>query len=66
MSNRIIELKPVMTKAKALGLVLDYVKEFGFPVNDVILYCDLEAEGDHLKTVNEWTYKGLCKFLTES
>ncbi len=61
-----MELKPTMTKAKALKLVLEYVKERGYPINDVMLHCDIEPEGDHVKAVNEWTFKGLCKFLTES
>lgn len=63
MANKAIELKPTMTKAKALKLVLDYVKDHGYPVNDVILDGNIEADGGNLKMVNEWTYQGLCKFL---
>lgn len=63
MGNNITELKPKMTRAKALKSVLDYVSEHGYPVMDVILHCEVENDNGAAKLINEWTFQGLCKFL---
>lgn len=65
MSNRVTELKPTMTKAKALKLVLDYVKECDYPERDVILDGNIVKDGDAIKIIGEWTFNGLCKYLID-
>lgn len=58
-----MELKPTMTKEKALRLVLDYAQKHGYPVQDVILDGDFGPDNKGVTMVNEWTFNGLCKLL---
>lgn len=50
-----------MTKKVALKLLLDYVKEHGYPERDVTF--TLNA-GDSNR-FDEWTFNGLCKYLID-
>ena len=53
-----MELKPTMTKAKALELIIEHVHNNGIPEHDAVVYTE-RVGNDH----NCWTYQGLCKFL---
>jgi hypothetical protein len=64
-AGKLMELKPEMSKEKALTLILDYVSKNGYPVGGVILHGDIENDNGQLKMVNEWSYERLCKFLIE-
>jgi hypothetical protein len=61
MANKVMELKPTMTKAMALKLLLDYVKDFGYPERDVTFTFNV---GDP-NSIKEWTFNSLCKFLID-
>lgn len=58
MANNIMELKPIMTKAKALSLIIEHVDNHGIPELDTVVYT--EKDGNN---INQWTYQGLYKFL---
>jgi len=53
-----MELKPVMTKAKALELIIDHVHNNGIPEHDTVVYSDRIGN-----EYNCWTYQGLCQLL---
>ena len=66
MANKITELKPTMTKAKALKALLDYVKDHGYPELDVTLKdVTFAFNADNPNTIDEWTFNGLCKYLID-
>lgn len=58
MADKIMDLIPTMTKAKALDLILDYVDGHGIPELDTVVYTEKDDNN-----INQWTYQGLCKFL---
>ena len=59
-----MELKPTMTKAKALKVLLDYVKDYGYPERDVTLRdVTFSFSTGNPNTFDEWTFNGLCKYL---
>jgi hypothetical protein len=58
MAQKINELIPVMTKEKALSLLLDHVDRNGIPKLDTVVFTDRSNN-----EISQWTYKGLCEFL---
>lgn len=53
-----MELKPIMTKAKALAFIIEYVQIHGVPEKDAVVYTD-NGDGSY----DQWTFQGLCKLL---
>lgn len=57
-ANNIMELRPIMTKAKALAFIIEYVQIHGVPEKDAVVYTDNGAG-----SYDQWTFQGLCKLL---